>query len=92
MTVRMYADLKKIPLERVSVELRHEKVHARDCADCETREAKLDRADRIVTLEGPLEEGQRARLLEIANKCPVHRTLERGVEIATRLSDSGTQA
>jgi uncharacterized OsmC-like protein/fermentation-respiration switch protein FrsA (DUF1100 family) len=84
MTVRMYAELKKIPLERVSVELKHDKVHAKDCADCDTREAKLDHVDRVVTFEGALDDGDRARLLEIANKCPVHRTLVRGVEIATR--------
>jgi putative redox protein len=86
MTVRMYAELRKIPLERVSVELRHEKVHAKDCVDCDTREAKLDHVDRVVTFEGALDDAQRGRLLEIANKCPVHRTLERGVEIATRAS------
>ncbi len=91
MTVRMYADLKKIPLERVSVELKHEKVHAKDCADCDTREAKLDHVDRVVTFEGALDDAQRARLLEIANKCPVHRTLERGVEIATRASGAIAQ-
>jgi uncharacterized OsmC-like protein/alpha-beta hydrolase superfamily lysophospholipase len=87
MTVRMYADLKKIPLERVSVELKHEKVHAKDCVDCETRDAKLDHVDRVLTFEGVLDDAQRARLLEIANKCPVHRTLERGVEISTRASE-----
>jgi putative redox protein len=84
--------MKKLPLERVSVELKYEKVHAKDCVDCDTREAKLDHVDRVVTFEGPLDEGQRARLLEIANKCPVHRTLERGVEIATRHSEPGAQA
>jgi len=83
MTVRLYADLKKIPLQRVSVELKHEKVHAQDCADCDTKDAKLDRVDRVLTFEGTLDETQRARLLEIANKCPVHRTLERGVAIST---------
>jgi putative redox protein len=91
MTVRMYAELKKLPLERVSVELKHEKVHAKDCVDCDTRDAKLDHVDRVVTFEGPLDEAQRARLLEIANKCPVHRTLERGVEIATRQSGPSAQ-
>jgi putative redox protein len=92
MTVRMYADLKKIPLQRVSVELKHEKVHAEDCANCETAEAKLDRVNRLVTLEGALDDAQRARLLEIANKCPVHRTLERGVSIATAASDAAPDA
>jgi putative redox protein len=88
----MYADMKKLPLERVSVELEHQRVHARNCADCDTREAKLDHVERVVTFEGALDDDQRARLLEIANKCPVHRTLERGIEIATRQSEPGTQA
>lgn len=92
MTVRMYADLKKIPLDRVSVELKHDKVHAKDCVDCETRDAKLDHVDRVVTFEGALDDAQRTRLLEIANKCPVHRTLERGVEISTRASEPGPSA
>jgi putative redox protein len=86
MTVRMYAELKKLPLERVSVELKHDKVHVKDCVDCDTREAKVDHVERVVTFEGPLDDAQRARLLEIANKCPVHRTLERGVEISTLAS------
>ena len=85
MTVRMYAEQKKWPLERVSVELRHDKVHATDCAECETREGKIDRIERVLTLEGKLDEAQRARLLEIANKCPVHRTLHSEVWIATSL-------
>jgi putative redox protein len=91
MTVRMYAELKRLPLERVSVELKHEKVHAKDCVDCDSRDAKVDHVERVVTFEGPLDDAQRARLLEIANKCPVHRTLERGVEIVTRGSDAITQ-
>lgn len=86
MTVRMYADLKKIPLTRVSVELSHEKVHAADCADCETREGKLDRIERVLTLEGDLDDAQRQKMLEIANKCPVHRTLHSEVWIPTRLA------
>jgi putative redox protein len=85
MTVRMYAEQKKWPLERVSVELRHGKVHATDCAECETREGKIDRIERVLTLEGNLDEAQRARLLEIANKCPVHRTLHSEVWIPTSL-------
>jgi putative redox protein len=85
MTVRMYAEQKKWPLERVSVELRHDKVHATDCAECETREGKIDRIERVLTLEGSLDEAQRARLLEIANKCPVHRTLHSEVWIPTSL-------
>jgi putative redox protein len=85
MTVRMYAEQKQWPLERVSVELRHDKVHAADCAECETREGKIDKIERVLTLEGNLDEAQRARLLEIANKCPVHRTLHSEVWIPTSL-------
>jgi putative redox protein len=87
MTVRMYADLKKLPLERVTVELRHDKIHAQDCAECETREGKVDRIERVVRLEGTLDEAARAKLLEIANKCPVHRTLHSEVTVPTRLAD-----
>ncbi len=87
MTIRMYADLKGFPLERATIELRHEKIHAADCADCETKDGKIDRIDRLIRLEGPLSEEQRAKLLEISNKCPVHRTLHAEVTIPTRLAD-----
>jgi uncharacterized OsmC-like protein/alpha/beta superfamily hydrolase len=87
MTLRMYADLKKIPLERVSVELRHDKIHAADCAECETREGRIDRIERDITLEGALDAQQRQKLLEIADKCPVHRTLHSEVVILSRLAD-----
>jgi putative redox protein len=87
MTLRMYADLKGIPLERVSVELEHDKIHAADCAECATREGKIDRIDRLITLEGELDAQQRAKLLEIADKCPVHRTLHSEILIKTRLAD-----
>ena len=83
MTLRMYADRKGWPLEAVEVRLRHQKIHARDCASCETREGKLDRIDRTVAMRGELDEDQRARLLEIADRCPVHRTLRGEVEIVT---------
>jgi uncharacterized OsmC-like protein/alpha/beta superfamily hydrolase len=85
MTIRMYADLKQIPLENVTVRLKHDKVHAQDCAECETREGKIDRIDREIELAGKLDEAQRAKLLEIANKCPVHRTLHSEIWIPTRL-------
>lgn len=88
MTVRMYADLKQLPLDKVTVRLRHDKIHAQDCSECETREGKIDRIDREIELEGKLDEAQRARLLEIANKCPVHRTLHSEVVIPTRLADT----
>ena len=86
MTLRMYADLKGIPLERVSVELQHDKIHAADCAECETREGKIDRIDRWITLEGQLDAQQRQRLLEIADKCPVHRTLHSEILVKTQLA------
>ena len=86
MTVRLYADRKQIPLERVIVDLKHGKVHAADCAECETREGTIDRIDRVVTIEGPLDDAQRAKLLEIADKCPVHRTLKSEIWISTHLA------
>jgi putative redox protein len=85
MTLRMYAQRKQLGLERVIVRLKHSKVHAQDCVDCETQPVRLDRIDRQIELLGPLDAAQRARLLEIANKCPVHRTLEAGTSIHTQL-------
>ena len=75
MTLRMYADHKGLPLEGVSVRLEHDRVHATDCEECETKEGKVDRIRRVVELRGDLTEEQRARMLEIADRCPVHRTL-----------------
>jgi uncharacterized OsmC-like protein/alpha/beta superfamily hydrolase len=86
MTLRLYAEQKGLPLEGVSVTLTHAKIHAADCATCETKEGKLDRIERTVALDGPLDEAQRARLLAIADKCPVHRTLTSEVEIRTALA------
>ncbi len=83
-TVAMYAQRKGIPLEKVTVHLRHSKIHADDCAECETKEGMLDRIERDIHFAGPLSEEQRDRLLEIANKCPVHRTLTSEVQISTR--------
>jgi putative redox protein len=83
MTLRLYAEHKKIPLERVSVMLAHSKIHAQDCEECETKEGKIDRIDRAITLTGELSDDQRARLLEIADKCPVHRTLHAEIDIRT---------
>jgi len=85
MTIRLYAELKKLPLEKVTVRLKHNKVHAQDCAECETKEGKIDRIDREIELTGSLDEAQRAKLLEIANKCPVHRTLHSEIWIPTQL-------
>jgi uncharacterized OsmC-like protein len=85
MTIRMYADLKQLPLEKVTVRLKHDRIYAQDCVECETKEGKIDRIDREIVLEGGLDDAQRTRLLEIANKCPVHRTLHSEVWIPTRL-------
>lgn len=86
MTLRMYADRKKWPLEGVAVDLSHDRIHANDCADCETADGKLDRLIREVTLEGPLDDDQKTRLLEIADRCPVHKTLHSEIVVETRLS------
>jgi putative redox protein len=88
MTLRMYANRKKLPLERVVVRLRHDKVHAEDCAACETNVGKIDRIDRVIELTGDLDEATRQRLLEIADKCPVHRTLESENLIVTELAST----
>lgn len=89
MTLRLYAERKKWPLTRVTVRLRHSKIHAEDCADCETKGGLLDRIEREIVLEGPLDAEQRARLLEIAEHCPVHRTLKSEIVIDTVLAPSG---
>ena len=83
MTLRLYAERKALPLERVTVRLNHSRIHAADCADCETKEGMLDRIDRAITLRGALDAEQRRRLLEIADKCPVHRTLTSEIDIRT---------
>lgn len=83
MTLRLYAEHKKLPLERVSVRLMHNRIHVEDCLNCETKEGMVDRVDRNITMEGPLDAEQRKRLLEIADKCPVHRTLESEINIRT---------
>jgi uncharacterized OsmC-like protein len=84
MTVGMYARRKAWPLEEVTVHLRHSKIHAADCAECETKEGFLDRIERDIHFTGPLTDQQRSKLLEIANKCPVHRTLTSEIDIVTR--------
>ena len=89
MTLRMYADRKEWPLDEVTVHLKHSKIHAADCEeDCEDGDAKLDHMDRIVELEGDLTDEQRERLLEIADRCPVHRTFEAGIRVETELEEA----
>ena len=83
-TVGMYARRKGWPLEEVTVNLRHAKIHASDCAECETKEGLLDRIERDIHFGGSLTNEQRSKLLEIANKCPVHRTLTSEIVIKTR--------
>jgi uncharacterized OsmC-like protein len=83
MTLRLYAERKSLPLDRVTVQLSHANIHASDCAECDTREGMLDRIDRVITLSGNLDECQRARLMEMADKCPVHRTLTSEIQIRT---------
>jgi len=84
MTMRMYADRKQLPLDRVTVTLRHSKIHARDCEECETRNGMLDQIERDISIEGALDADQRKKLMEIADKCPVHRTLHSEIRIVTR--------
>jgi putative redox protein len=85
MTVRMYANRKGWPLKQVRVTLRHSRIHAEDCADCETRIGWIDHIDRDIELEGDLDDTQRQRLLHIAERCPVHQTLTSEVDVATSL-------
>ena len=85
MTISLYARRKQWPLEAVTVKLRHSRIHAVDCENCETKDGKLDRIERDVELRGALNEEQRDRLLDIANKCPVHKTLTSEIDIRTRL-------
>jgi uncharacterized OsmC-like protein len=84
MTISLYARTKKWPLESVIVNLRHSKIHAADCRDCETKEGKIDRIEREIQFVGKLDPEQQKRLLEIADKCPVHRTLKSEIDIQTR--------
>jgi putative redox protein len=87
MTMRLYAERKALPLERVTVTLKHSKIHAEDCAECETREGMLDQFDRLIRIEGALDAEQRKKLMEIADKCPVHRTLTSEIRIVTKAVD-----
>ena len=81
MTVGLYARRKQFPLENITVSLRHARIHAQDCEACETKEGIVDRIDTYIELTGPLTAEQRAKLIEIAGKCPVHRTLKSEIDI-----------
>ncbi|KYG21184.1 osmotically inducible protein C [Bradyrhizobium sp. AT1] len=87
MTMRLYADRKSLPLDRVTVTLKHSKIYAKDCAECETREGMLDQIERDITIDGALDAEQRKKLMEIADKCPVHRTLTSEIRIVTKAVD-----
>jgi putative redox protein len=84
MTMRLYADRKSLPLDRVTVTLKHSKIYAKDCAECDTREGMLDQIERDITIDGALDAEQRKKLMEIADKCPVHRTLTSEIRIVTK--------
>jgi putative redox protein len=86
MTVRLYARQKKWPLADVKVRLSHDRIHAADCAECETREGRIDRIEKVIELTGSLDDQQRQRLLQIAERCPVHRTLVSEIRIESRLA------
>ena len=87
MTMRMYADRKSLPLDRVTVTLNHSKIYATDCEECETKTGMLDQIERVIAIEGNLDAEQRSKLMEIADKCPVHRTLTSEVRIVTRAAE-----
>lgn len=88
MTLRMYADRKKWPVESISVNLKHQKIHADECQSCETQSGKLDQIDLEIDIKGELDKDQKKRMLEIAQKCPVHRTLHSEMMTNTRLKES----
>jgi len=85
MTIRMYAERKQLPLDNVEVTLNHQRIHAEDCGECESKEGFVDRIDRRITLSGDLTDDQRQRLLEIADRCPVHKTLKNEILIKSEL-------
>jgi len=87
MTLRMYADHKKLDVEEIRVHLEHEKVHAEDCLHPDDKKSKIDRIQRFIEIEGNLTEAQRQRMLEIADRCPVHRTLHGEVRVESTVLD-----
>ncbi len=86
MTIALYARRKQWPLKDITVRLRHSRVHAQDCRDCDTKEGLLDVIESEISLQGELSAEQRNRLREIAERCPVHRTLTSEIKIGTRLA------
>ncbi|MFB6271855.1 MAG: alpha/beta fold hydrolase [Salinibacter sp.] len=91
MTLRMYADRKEWPLDKTIVRLSHDRIHAKECEDCETGDGRIDHVTREIDVRGDLTESQRERLLEIANKCPVHRTLHSEVKVDSTLREEGEE-
>jgi putative redox protein len=87
MTLRLYADRKSIPLTRTTVTLKHSRVYAKDCEECDTKEGMISRIERVIAMEGDLDAEQRKKLLEIADRCPVHRTLTSEISIGTRAAE-----
>lgn len=87
MTMRLYAERKSIPLERVTVTLKHGRIYAKDCEECETKEGMISQIDRVIKMDGNLDADQRKRLMEIADRCPVHRTLTSEIRIVTKEVD-----
>jgi putative redox protein len=86
MTLRLYADRRKWPLEGVVVRLRHSRIHREDCINCETKDASIEHVERTLELKGPLTDEQREKLLGIAERCPVHQTLQHKMDVHTSLA------
>lgn len=86
MTLKMYASHKGIDMQTVTVTVRHSKIHAKDCADCETETGRIDEFERDIAIEGNLDDAQTERMLQIADRCPVHRTLDGEIKVRTRLA------
>ena len=85
MTLQLYARRKQWPLEKVTVRLNNDRIHAADCANCSTTEGMIDRIERVISLTGPLTDEQKTRLLEIADKCPLHKTITSEISIISSL-------
>lgn len=84
MTIGLYARKRRWPVEKITVSLSHSKIHAKDCDDCETKDGRIDRIEMEIHLDGKLTDEQRAKLMEVAGKCPIHQTLTSEINIKTR--------